>query len=118
MFTTEEAFIAKGYEIISMSFDVEIEDYEEMKPIISQYTEESFATFTISDYKKIVQLYCSSEELDQYAEITDEAYTKLANDKKYILNGKILWGYIDICRSECNTFNEEPVDIDENGELL
>ena len=118
MFTTEEAFIAKGYEIISVSFDVEIEDYEEMKPIISQYTEESFATFTISDYKKIVQLYCSSKELDQYAEITDEAYTKLANDKKYILNGKILWGYIDICRSECNTFNEDPVDIDENGELL
>lgn len=116
MFTTEEAFIAKGYEIISMSFDVEIEDYEEMKPIILRYTEESFERFTISDYKKIVQLYCTSEELEQYAELTDEAYTKLANDKQYILNGKILWGYIDICRSECNTFNGDS--DDENDALI
>lgn len=112
MFTTEEDFISKGCEIVSMSFDVEIEDYEEMKPVISRYTEDTFARFTISDFKKIVQLYCSDEELQQFGELTEEAYSKLANDKQYILNGKILWCYIDICRSECNTLNEDPEDID------
>ena len=113
MFTTEEAFIENGYDIVNMSFDVEIKDYEELKPLISQYTEDSFARFTISDFKKIVQLYCSNEEIEQCGELTDETYIKLANDKQYILNGKILYGYIDICRSECNTLNGDSEDIDE-----
>ena len=116
MFTTEEAFIAKGYEIISMSFDVEIEEYQDLKPVISSYTEETFAAFTVNDFKKIVQLYCTSEELEQYDELTDDVYEKLANEKQFVLNGKIFWGYIDICRSECNTFNGDT--DDENNELI
>ena len=63
------------------------------------------------DFKKIVQLYCSSEELEQYDELTDDVYEKLANEKQSVLNGKIFWGYIDICRSECNT-----LDGDSDGE--
>ena len=111
MFTTEEAYIERCYEIINESFDVEIEEYQELKPVIASYTEESFAAFTVSDFKKIVQLYCSSEELEQYDEFTDDVYEKLANEKQSVLNGKIFWGYIDICRSECNT-----LDGDSDGE--
>lgn len=108
---SEQAFIQQCYDSLSEMYDVNIDDYEEMKPDISRIVDDLYAQFTASDYKSLVETYYTEEQLMEYGTLTHEIYVKLAMDMQCMLCGKILWGFIDICRSECDTL--PPLDEDE-----
>lgn len=107
----EQVFIQSCYDMLSMIYTVEIDDYEEMKPAICRFIDNLYARFTPNDYKELVQACYSEEQLREYGELSQDVYMKLAIEQKSRICGKILWGFIEICNSECNTI--VPMDEDE-----
>ena len=114
----EQAFMQQCYDSLSEIYDVNMDDYEEMKPDICRIIDDLYARFTPNDYKELVHACYTQEQLMEHETLSHEIYVKLAMDKQSMFCGKILWGFIDICRSECDTLpplneNEDELNMDD-----
>jgi hypothetical protein len=121
----EKSFIDKCYDkLFQSSFNFQTDDYEDLKPIITNVIDDICVNdFTSADLKSIVETYLTEEELEEFkvsGVISEETYKNLAFDVlSYKLNPKILNGFIEKCSSECGTDDERDVDDDfDDDDLL
>lgn len=113
----EKTYFENCYAILSALID--LDDIDDMKPVITRYLDETYAEFTADDFKNLVEVCYTTEQLGQYETLTEDLYVELATNMQSIFAGKILNGYIDICSSECDTVNHENVDdLDEDDFLF
>lgn len=124
----EKSFIDKCYDKLSQSsFNFETDDYEDLKPIITNVIDDiCYNEFTSDDLQSIVETYHTKEELEELeefkdsGEISEQTYKYMAFDVlSYTLNPKILYGFIEKCLSECGTDDERDIDDDfDNDDYL
>lgn len=117
----EQAFIEKCYEYISQSsYNFETDDYEDLKPIITDAIDDICTNeLTSDDLKMIVEKYYTEADLDEFkqpdGEMTEETYKNLAFDAlSFNFNSTIFYGFIDNCISDCGTdvSNDDVDDVD------
>lgn len=117
----EQAFIEKCYEYISQSsYNFDTDDYEDLRPIITDAIDDICSyEYTSDDLKMIVEKYYTETDLEEFkqpdGELTEETYKNLAFDAlSYNLNHTILNGFIENCISDCGTDVSGEEDVDED----
>lgn len=117
----EQAFIEKCYEYISQSsYNFDTDDYEDLRPIITDAIDDICSyEYTSDDLKMIVEKYYTETDLEEFkqpdGELTEETYKNLAFDAlSYNLNHTIFNGFIENCISDCGTDVSGEEDVDED----
>lgn len=115
----EKTIIEDCYSEILDFYD-ENTDYEDLKRFISSFIDEISANYTSTDFKQIVELYYTHEELLEFGELTDVIYKNIAYDNilsKKIAH-KIYYGFIEMTYSIGDTIDDDISETNNDVEVI